>query len=99
MDYNSGDAFKINGKWICIITLRLTVLEIPPSGLNTVMAAMPGSTIRDAGTTAVNWVLFTKVVVWASPFQRTTEPATKLLPLTVRVKGGPRANVEVGLPY
>ena len=37
---------------------------------------------------AVNWVELTKVVVRALPFQFTTEPEVKSLPVTVRVKAG-----------
>jgi hypothetical protein len=39
----------------------------------------------------------TNVVVRFNPFQRTTEPATKPLPLTVSVNPAPPAVVEVGL--
>jgi hypothetical protein len=49
-----------------------------------------------AGIAAVNWVEETKVVVRADPFHRTTEPLTKFVPLTVRVKAAPPAVAEVG---
>ena len=38
----------------------------------------------------------TKEVARLEPFQRTVAPETKLLPLTVKVKSGPPAVVEVG---
>ena len=45
---------------------------------------------------ALNWVALTKVVVRAAPFQRTADPETKLLPLTVSVKAGPPAVALLG---
>ena len=50
-----------------------------------------------AGIAAVNWVEKTNVVVRFDPFQRTTEPATKLVPLTVSVKAAPPAVADAGL--
>ena len=38
-----------------------------------------------AAIAAVSWVALTKVVVRAAPFQRTLEPLTKLVPVTVSV--------------
>jgi hypothetical protein len=40
--------------------------------------------------------VLTKVVVSAVPFHLTTEPATKPLPLTVRVKAAPPTEALVG---
>jgi hypothetical protein len=37
------------------------------------------------------------VVVRSTPFHRTLDPETKLLPVTVRVKAGPPAVVEDGV--
>ncbi len=53
--------------------------------------------MSEAGIAAVNWVEETNVVVRSDPFQRTTEPVTKLLPLTVRVKAVPPALAVAGL--
>ena len=51
----------------------------------------------DARIVAVTVVEETKVVTRAEPFQFTTEPDTKLVPFTVRVKPELPAVVEVGL--
>ena len=47
------------------------------------------------GTAAVNCVPLTNVVVSATPFHSTTEPLTKLLPVTISVNAGPPAVAEV----
>ena len=49
-----------------------------------------------AGIAAVTCVALTKVVVRVAPFHLTTEPETKLLPLTVRVKAAPPAVALLG---
>jgi hypothetical protein len=53
--------------------------------------------MRLAETGAVSWLALTKVVARAAPFQRTTAPAAKLLPFTVRVKAAAPAIAELGL--
>jgi hypothetical protein len=72
--------------------------DVPPPGvgLNTVMEAVPDVVISEAGIDAVNCVAETKVVVRLDPFQRTTEPATNPVPLTVSMNDGPREMVAVG---
>ncbi len=79
--------------------MKVWALEVPPpgAGLNTVTWAVPAVAMSAAVIAAVNWVEETKVVVRFDPFHRTTEPATKLLPLTVSVKAGPPAVAEEGL--
>jgi hypothetical protein len=49
-----------------------------------------------AGIVAVNRVALTNVVVRSEPPQRTTEFETKCVPLTVKLKSGPPADVLVG---
>ena len=49
-----------------------------------------------AGIVAVSWVALTKVVVRFEPFQRTVEPFTKFVPLTVNVNPPPPAVAEFG---
>lgn len=54
--------------------------------LDTVIEAVPAELISPAGTLAVSCVELTNVVERAEPFQSTTEPLTKFVPFTVRVK-------------
>ncbi len=79
--------------------MKVWAFEVPPPGvgLNTVTWAVPAVAMSAAVIAAVNWVEETKVVVRFDPFQRTTDLATKLLPLTVSVKAGPPAAAEEGL--
>jgi len=78
-----GEIVVIDG-----FTTRLTALEVPPpgAGFKTVIGTLPELTMSVARIAAVNWVLSTKVVVRALPLKRTTDPATKFVPLTVSVK-------------
>ena len=78
-------------------TSKVIALERLPSGLNTVTGTVPAVATSAARTFARNWVADTKVVTRSEPFQRTFEPETKLLPVTVRVKAGPPVVIKVGL--
>ena len=69
--------------------VKVRALDTAPPGFCTVTEALPAAAISAAGIAAVSWVALTKVVVRFAPFQRTTEPLTKLLPFTVSVKAGP----------
>jgi hypothetical protein len=62
--------------------------DVPPPGAGVwiVTSAVPTVAWSDAGIEARSCVLLTNVVVRSAPFQRTTEPATKPVPLTVSVK-------------
>ena len=73
--------------------LKDSGLDVPPpgAGVNAVTDAVPAVAISAALMAAVSCVALTKVVVRFAPFQRTTEVATKLLPVTVRVKLAPPA--------
>ena len=64
--------------------------------MKTVTCAVPAAAMSLAGIEAVNCVLLTKVVVRSLPFQRTTEPDTKFVPVTVRVKAAPPADALEG---
>ena len=81
-----------------LLILKLCALEVPPpgSGLKTVTEAVPAVAMSAAEMAAVNCDAETKVVVLAEPFQCTTDPDTKLPPLTVRVKATPPAVAEPG---
>jgi hypothetical protein len=65
--------------------------------LKTVTFAVPAVATSLAGIAAVSWVLETKVVVRSLPFQRTTEPLTKFVPVMVRVKLPLPATAVAGL--
>lgn len=85
--------------WMDQFFVKVCALEVPPPGveLNTVTEAVPVAAMSAAVIAAVNWVEETNVVVRFDPFQRTLEPATKLLPLTVSVNAGPPAFAVAGL--
>src|SRR4030042_2052634 len=75
------------------LIVKVWLLEVPPPGvgLKTVTLAVPAVAMSAARIEAVTCVELTYVVVRSVPFQRTTEPLTKLVPLTVRVKPAPPA--------
>src|SRR5947209_7775892 len=75
----------------------VTIHDVPPPGVGekTVRDAVPAVAMSPAVIAACNWVLLTNVVVRAAPFQRTTDPLTKFVPFTVRVKAAAPA---VALP-
>src|SRR5262245_44934928 len=81
------------------VMLNVRTFDTPPPGvgLKTVTLACPVPTMSEARICAVNCVALTKFVVRFAPSQRTTDPATKPVPLTVRVKLGPPSTIEVGL--
>src|SRR5207253_2827922 len=78
---------------------RLAEFDVPPPGgaLNTVTRAVPAVRRSVAGIAALSCVGETYVVGRAVPFQRTTEPATKFVPVTVSVKPEARAWTRFGL--
>jgi len=65
----------------------------------TVIKAVPGVAMSEAGTVAVSCLELTKVVTNGFPFQYTVSPWMKSLlgPFTVSVNCGPPAPVQVGL--
>ena len=75
------------------------MFDVPPpgAGLKTVTFVDPAVAMSAAGMLAVSRVSLTCVVVRSLPFQRTTEPLTKFMPLTVRVNAGPLAIALAGL--
>jgi len=77
--------------------VKFTAFETTPPGFATVMLAVPGATMSEAGMAALSWEPVTKVVVRSDPFHRTTELETKLVPSTVNVKARPPANTALGL--
>jgi len=84
---------------VAALIVKVWLLEVPPpgAGVNTVTVAVPAVTMSAAVIAAVSCVADTYVVVRLVPFHRTTEPLTKLLPLTVSVKAAPPAFADKGL--
>jgi hypothetical protein len=80
------------------LTVNVSVLEVPPpgEGVKTVTCAAAAARTSPDGMAARSWVELTKVVVRLAPFQRTTEEATKLVPVTVSVKPGLPAMTLLG---
>src|SRR5438105_4729345 len=78
--------------------VKVCVLEVPPpgAGVKTVTAAVPASATSVGAIAAVSCVGETYVVARSAPFQRTTEPATKFVPVTVSVNAGPPAIADTG---
>src|SRR5678816_2644732 len=74
------------------------VSDVPPpgAGLATVIGTLPALAMSPALIVAVSCVELTNVVVRAAPFQRTTDPDTKLVPLTVSVNADPPAAALLG---
>jgi hypothetical protein len=64
--------------------------------LKTVTAAVPAVATSSAGTVAVINVALTNTVAKGVPFHSTTEPLTKLVPVSVSVKLEPPTVAEVG---
>jgi hypothetical protein len=70
-----------------LVMVKVAMLDVPPlgAGLKTVTFAVPAVATSLAGMVAVSTVLETNPVVRSLPFQRTTEPLTKFVPVMVRV--------------
>ena len=73
-------------------------MDVPPpgAGVNTVTVGVPAAAMSVDGMAAVSWVAETNVVARAAPFHRTTEPATKSVPVTVSVNPASPATAAVG---
>src|SRR5213593_4172341 len=80
------------------MTVKAAGVDVPPpgEGLKTVMLTEPPVSRSVAGMLAVSWVALTTAVVRELPFQRTTELATKLAPVTVSVNAAPPTAALVG---
>ena len=68
-----------------LLTAKICASEVPPpgAGLNTVILNVPAVVKSLAGMMAVNCLLLTKDVVRSEPLNRTTDPDTKFVPLTI----------------
>jgi hypothetical protein len=80
------------------VTSRKTSFESPPpgAGFETVITLVPTLATLEAGTVAVNLLVFTNVVARAVPFQFTTAPGTNPVPFTVRENPGPPGATDEG---
>ncbi len=80
------------GTGLGALMVNVSAFEVPPpgAGVTTVTGALPAVAMSLARIAAVTWPAFTNVVVRATPFQRTSEVPTKLLPFTVSVNAAPR---------
>src|SRR5882672_549499 len=79
-------------------TEKYWTLAVPPpgAGLKTVTCTVPVTLRSVAGIAAVSWVADPNVVVRSVPFQRTTEPGTNPVPVTIRVNPGDPAMTDAG---
>ena len=84
-----------------VMTGPAAMVNVAPADVTpfstTVTVTVPGEAMRFAGTWAVNWLEFTKVVVSAVLFHWTIAPERKPVPFTVRTKAGPPAVAAGGL--
>ena len=65
--------------------------------MNTVITAVVNAARSPAEIAAESWVLLKKFVGRPTPFQRTTDPGTKLAPVTASVNAGDPIVAELGL--
>jgi len=75
----------------------LTPVETAAPGFCTATLALPAVAVRLESIKAVICVALTKPVASGAPFQTTTEPLTKPVPLIVSWKAGPPATADGGL--
>src|ERR1044071_4308902 len=82
-----GDRLLMVGTGLGALTVNVDPAVVPPpsAGLNTVTCAVPALAISLVEIATDTFVALTKVVVRAAPFQFTTDPFTKPVPLTVRM--------------
>ena len=80
-----GEILEIEGAGL--LTVNVTAVEVPPpgAGVKTVIDNKAPVARSEAGIAAVSCVPLTNVVVRFEPLTCTSEPLTKLLPLTVNV--------------
>src|SRR3989454_1016756 len=93
----AGDSEEIVGAALLIESVRAAEVPPPGVGVMTVTEAVPAPGLSAAVIAAVSWMVLTKVVVRVAPFQRTVDPFTNPVPLTVSVKAAPPAVALVGV--
>ena len=84
------------GTGLFIVSVCAPDVPPPGPGFTTVIESVPPTAMDDDGTVIAIVVLETNVVTNGTPFTSTVDEALKLVPVTVRVKDGPPAVVEVG---
>jgi hypothetical protein len=84
----------IEGDWE--VTVKVAVPDVAPPGFITVMLVSLALATKLGGTTAVNCVVLTLVVVSELPPHFTIEPETKCAPFTVSVKPALPLATEAG---
>src|SRR5436309_15107698 len=82
--------------WLVMVKVRAPDVPPPGNGVNTVIWVVPAVVMSLEEMAARNSVLLTNVVVRSEPFQRTTDGAAKLAPLTVSVNPAPPAVALLG---
>jgi hypothetical protein len=82
-----------------LLMVNVCAFDVPPpgAGFTTVMESLPPMAMDEDGTVIVIVVLETNVVVNGTPLKSIVDDALKFVPVTVSVKDGPPAVVEVGL--
>jgi branched-subunit amino acid transport protein len=83
---------------IGFLTVSVCAPAVPPpgAGFTTVIESVPPTVMFPAGTVILMVVLEMKVVVNGTPLKSIVEEALKFVPVTVNVKDGPPAVVDVG---
>jgi len=91
-----GDMLVVVG--VGLLTVSVCAPEVPPPGpgFTTVIESVPPTAMDDDGMVIVIIVDETNVVTNGTPFTSTVDEALKFVPVTVSVKDGPPAVVEVG---
>jgi len=81
-----------------LLTVKVCEPEVPPPGpgFTTVIRSVPPIAMDDDGTVIVIVVLETNVVANGTPLKSIVDEPLKFVPVTVSVKDGPPAVVEVG---
>ena len=92
-------AGALSAKWVAgaASTAKGSVLLVLPSASCTEIVAAPGAAINDAGTVAVSWPAFIKLVVREMPLNLMVHAGEKFDPLTVNVKLEPPATTLLGV--
>src|SRR5262249_34366317 len=85
----AAPGFRLLSVGAGLFTVKLAGVDVPPPGVGVarVTADVPAVSRSEAGMVVVSVVPFTNVVVRVTPFHCTADEATKLLPVTVSVKG------------